>query len=119
MDKYKGHTPEPWKVIIDDSGYVYVVGPNHTVEKDPADGELLHYGTICYIGDMEDTDQEDFANSELLADAWMLPKMISAIRAAIPMIKELIQAQVLPPDDMSDRIVLDMLESALGEGDED
>ena len=76
------HTKGPWKEFVDSLGYVYIVGPNHKVEQDLE--IALHTGTICYIGDMEETDGIDHANARLIASA---PSLLEACREAVEVLE--------------------------------
>ena len=83
MNKFEGHTPGPWKELIDNDGWVYVVGPNHEELYYP-DGEFGgHLGFICSIGDMEDTEKEDHANAALIAAAPDLLRQRDELAAAL------------------------------------
>ena len=76
------HTPGPWKEFIDSLGYVYIVGPDHKVEQ--TDTTALHTGTICYVGDMEETDGVDHANAALIAAA---PRLLEACKKAVEVLE--------------------------------
>lgn len=115
--KYDGHTPGPWKDIVDSDGWLYVVGPNHEEMFYP-DGEFGgHLGSICSFADMECTDLEDHANARLIADAPLLAARVEELEAAIKEYLDAIDAgMVRMPDTMRAMVIETHLRQALESG---